>query len=349
MSFSEYDVTRRTRKGNFLKQIDQLIDWNSIEKAIAVHYAPVSDAAGRPAYSGLLLFKMLLVGIWNGGLSDESVEDMANSNLHVMRFLGLSLEDDVPDHSVLSRFRTRLTAACAWDGLLAQVNEQIQAHDIMVRQGCHVDASITQSPRKPKTKPAYEVVSDREERNDEADARTAMQVIEVTQPGVDTEARWVRKGGKSVFGYKQHTIVDNNGLVLAVETTAANCHDSKPLLDLLDKANIQPGTRVHADKAYSSQKHRDALKSRGIKNGIQDKALRNNPLTRRQLQRNRLIAKARYVVERTFGSQARWFNAKILCYRGLAKAHAWHLLLAMAYNLKRLPKLFADRRLITQT
>ncbi|MCC8996698.1 MAG: transposase, partial [Nitrosomonas sp.] len=52
-------------------------------------------------------------GIWNGGLSDESVEDMANSNLHVMRFLGLSLEDDVQDHSVLSRFRTRLTTADA--------------------------------------------------------------------------------------------------------------------------------------------------------------------------------------------------------------------------------------------
>lgn len=48
-----------------------------------------------------------------GGLSDEVVEDMANSNPHVMRFWGLYLEDDVPDHSVLSRFRTRLTAAGA--------------------------------------------------------------------------------------------------------------------------------------------------------------------------------------------------------------------------------------------
>jgi IS5 family transposase len=115
----------------------------------------------------LLLFKMLLIGIWNGGLSDESVEDMANSNLQVMRFLGLSLEDEVPDHSVLSGFRTRLTAANAWNGLLVQVNAQIQAHDIMVRQGCHVDASITQSPRKSRTKPAYEVVNDREERDDD--------------------------------------------------------------------------------------------------------------------------------------------------------------------------------------
>ena len=281
MSFSEFDVTRRTRKGNFLNQIDQLIDWKPIEQAIAQHYAPTSDATGRPAYPGLLLFKMLLVGIWNGGLSDEAVEDTANSNLHVMRFLGLCLEDDVPDHSVLSRFRTRLTVARGWDGLLEQINHQIQTHNITVKKGCHVDASITQSPRKPKTKPSYEVVSDREDRDDESDAQAAMRVIEVTQAGVDTEARWVKKNGKSVYGYKQHTLVDNNGLVLAVETTAANCHDSKPLLPLLDKTEIESGTRIHADKAYCSQKHRDALNSRGIKNGIQDRAMKNKPLTLR--------------------------------------------------------------------
>ncbi|MBL8499733.1 MAG: transposase [Nitrosomonas sp.] len=72
-------------------------------------------------------------------------------------------------------------------------------------------------------------------------------------------------------------------------------------------------------------------------------------MTRRQLRRNSLITKARYVVERTFGSQARWFNTKILRYRGLALAHAWRMLLAMAYNLKRLPRLFVNRRMIMQT
>jgi len=160
-----------------------------------------------------------------------------------------------------------------------------------------------------------------------------MQVIEVVQTGVDAEARCFTKGGNSVFGYKQHAAVDNNGLTLTVKTTA-NCHDSKPLLDLLDKANIQPGIRIHADKTYSSQKHCDALKSRDIKNGIQDKATKNSPLTRRQLQRNRMITKVRYGVERTLDSQTRLFNAKILRYCGLAKAHTWHILLAMAYNLK---------------
>ncbi|QOJ23533.1 MAG: transposase [Gammaproteobacteria bacterium] len=144
-------------------------------------------------------------------------------------------------------------------------------------------------------------------------------------------------------------MVDSAGLAMAVITTAVNCHDRKPLVDLPDKTNIQPGTRVHADKAYSSQKYRAELKSRGIKNGIQNKAVRNNPLARRQLQRNNLITKVRHVVERTFGSQVRWFNAKILRYRSLAKAHAWHMLLAMAYNLKRLPRLSVNRQLIAQT
>lgn len=229
MSFSDFDVTRRTRKGNFLNQINQLIDWSPIEQTIVQHYAAASDATGRPTYSGLLLFKMLLVGIWNGGLSDEAVEDMANANLHVMRFLCLNPEDDVPDHSVLSRFRTRLTAAHAWDGLLEQIHQQIQALNITVTKGYHIDASITHSPRKPKTKPSYEVVNDREERDDESDAQAAMRVIEVVQPGVDAEARWVSIRGQSVFGYKQHTLVDDNGLVLAVETTAANQHDSKSM------------------------------------------------------------------------------------------------------------------------
>jgi len=342
LSLADSFVNRRTRKGNFLNQIDQLIDWNAIEKTIEQHYAPVSDATGRPAYPGLLLFKMLLVGLWHGGLSDESVEEMANVNLHVMRFLGLDLEDDVPDHSVLSRFRTRLTKAQAWDGLLEQINQQIQAHQVTVTKGCHVDASITHSPRKPRTKPAYEVVGDREDRDDETDAQENMKVIETSQPGVDAEARWVKKGGKSVFGYKQHTVVDDNGLVMAVETTAANQHDSQPMLVLLDKASIRPGSRLHADKAYSGQKHREALKARGIKNGIQNKATKSKPLTARQLQRNKLITRCRYVVERTFGSQARWFSGKTLRYCGLAKAHAWHILLAMAYNLKRLPKLFVE-------
>ncbi|MBY0474372.1 MAG: hypothetical protein K2Q13_04815 [Nitrosomonas sp.] len=45
-------------------------------------------------------------------------------------------------------------------------------------QDCHVDASITHSPRKPKIRSSYEVVAEREEdRDDKEDAKAAMRVI----------------------------------------------------------------------------------------------------------------------------------------------------------------------------
>lgn len=166
---------------------------------------------------------------------------MANVNLHVLCFLGLSLENDVPDHSVLSLFRTKLTKVQAWDDLLAEINRQIEGRNHMVKSGCHMDASTTHSPRKPKTKATYEIVSDREERDDQADAHADMRVVEVAQPGVDSEARWLKKAGKPTFGYKQYNVVDGNGLVIAVETTPANLHDTQPLAGLIDKAGIGSG------------------------------------------------------------------------------------------------------------
>jgi transposase, IS5 family len=130
----------------------------------------------------------------------------------------------------------------AWDALLSEINRQVEGCNPRVKSGCHVEGSITHSPRRPKAKPTYEIVGDREERDDEADAKADLRVVLVTQPGVDNEARWLKKTGKSVFGYKQHTVVDANGLVIAVETTPANQHDSQPWVDLVDKAGIGPGT-----------------------------------------------------------------------------------------------------------
>ena len=47
----------------FFKQINMLIDWVEIEKEIKKVYKRGHSVDGRPAYRGLLLFKMLLIGI----------------------------------------------------------------------------------------------------------------------------------------------------------------------------------------------------------------------------------------------------------------------------------------------
>ena len=80
MSFVSAYVERRTKKNKFFNQIDSVIDWQPIEKEINKAYKNGSDVVGRKAYSGIILFKMLLVGIWYG-LSDERTEEMVCENL----------------------------------------------------------------------------------------------------------------------------------------------------------------------------------------------------------------------------------------------------------------------------
>ncbi len=114
--------------------------------------------------------------------------------------------------------------------------------------------------------------------------------------GVDSQARWLKKGGKSIFGYKRHDGVDENGMILGVHTTTANEHDSKglkPVLEKIPRCFYEKG--VSADKGYKVPRNDQLLKERNIKNRIQHKAHRNHPLTHWQKVFNKLVSKTRYV------------------------------------------------------
>jgi IS5 family transposase len=355
MSFAGNYVEYRIRKNTFFKQINTLIDWTEIEKEITKVYKRGHSVDGRPAYSGLLLFKMLLLGIWYD-LSDEKVEESVNDSLSMMSFCGLDIEDSVPDHSVLSRFRTELTQKKAFDRLFKKINRQLAAHKVIIRNGAGiVDASLTDTPRCPKGKPLYELAEDRKE--DQRDAKEAdkeevqMRLVKVVQPGVDVEARYLKKGKELHYGYKRHILTDENGMQLSVHTTTANEHDSKGLRPCLENQDkFLAVNACYTDKGYQVPDNVEFLnnlvidevvdgriKKRKVKNRMQHKAYRNRPLSDRQKQFNKLISKKRWVVERTFGGMKRWFNTGVARYVGLAKTHSQHLLEAMAHNLYRAP------------
>lgn len=347
MSFSQVYVERRTRKNTFLRQIDQIIDWKPIEKEIDKIYKKGQSVDGRPSYAGLLLFKMQLLQIWYN-LSDPGVEDYINDSLGAMRFCGLQLEDSVPDHSTLSRFRSELVAKKSYDRLLKRINQQLKKKGVMLKEGkAKVDASLTDTPLKPKGKKQYEVATDRNEDNrGEADKKTEeehQKLIEKKKPGVDSEARWVKKRGQLHYGYKKQIAVDEDGMVEAVHTTTANEHDSKGLETVLEKVPKAKKKEVMTDKGYKVPGNDAYLSREKIKNRIQHKAYRNRPLTYWQTQFNKLISKHRYKVERTLGGMKRWFGAGIARYKGMEKTHGQHVMESIAYNLKRSPGLVRVR------
>ena len=308
LSYTSYYVEKRKTKRVFLKQIEALINWESVTTLLEKHYPKGHSGGGRSAYPALVLFKMTLLQTWYN-LSDYGIEEQVNDSLSCMRFCGLDLEDEVPDHSVVCRFRKALNQSGAWEVLLHQINSQFTKHGVWVKQGAIVDASVTPTPRKPKGKSTYTIP-----------AKSNDPLSKQEKPAVDQEARWVKKAGKLQYGYKRHYLAEaQEGLVLAVHTTSANTHDSLLLEDCLRKVKLPARSRVLADKGYCAQANEALLHSKGLRSGIQRKAYRNKPLTIWEKRYNKLVGKQRYKIERVFGSIKRWFGKLEARYVGLAK------------------------------
>jgi IS5 family transposase len=345
IGFADFMVQKRKIKQEFFNQVNKLVDWRPISNVINKHYVKGKSVDGRPSYEGIILFKMSLLQTWYG-LSDYEVEDRVNDSISFSRFVGISLDDSVPDHSVLSRFRTEMTEKKVYDKMFKAMNKQLEKHKIIVKRGAIVDASIIDSPLKPKGKVTYEIECDRaeEDRSDEDKTKenNQQELTKKIQSGVDTEARWVKKGGKLRYGYKKHVVTDTEGLALGVVTTAANLNEIANLEEVIDSADLPQDIYLYADKGYASAKNEELLKAKRIKNRILTKAKKGRSLSEREKLRNKLIGKTRFKVERTFGSIKLWFNSTCARYKGIAKMHTQNLMEAIAHNLYRAPGIIAS-------
>jgi IS5 family transposase len=133
LGFADYLVERRKIKQDFFNQVNLIVDWRPISNLINKYYQKGESVKGTKSYDGLFLFKMSLLQTWYG-LSDYEVEDRANDSISFSRFVGISLDDSVPDHSVLSRFRTELTKKGAYEKIFKALNKQLDKHNLLVKK-----------------------------------------------------------------------------------------------------------------------------------------------------------------------------------------------------------------------
>ena len=246
-----------------------------------------------------------------------------------------------PDHSTICHFRAELTRLGIMDKLLRELNKQFKKYGISrIDHGAIVDASIVDSPHAPDV--SILVADDRKDlraEEEQAQEQAYLYELKSRKPGVDTEARWVRKGRHYRYGYKKHVLTDGQGLVESILTTPANCADTIVLPDLIEKAELTQGVSVLADKGYCRKKNSAYLLERSLIDGIMLKVQKGMKLTERQRELNNAISKMRCLIEHTFGSIQRWFSGGRCRYRELARTHTQNILEAMVYNLKRMPGL----------
>ena len=130
-SFIDVLISHRAGRNERLERIDRLIDWPKVARILDdIHAAP----EGRPAYPPLMMVKIIVLQQWCHA-SDMGMEEALQDRLSFRRFAGIPLEDAVPGHSTISRFRKAVVERELARALFAEVNRQLDAQGMMARGG----------------------------------------------------------------------------------------------------------------------------------------------------------------------------------------------------------------------
>ena len=312
--FSDELASVRTKKKEFLAQIDRIVPWGEwIEEIKPCYYK--GERGNKPYDLELMLRIYLLQNLYD--LSDMATVAEVIDSRAFSEFCGVDSSNQVPDGDTLGRFRHILEKNGIQQKLFAQVVNTLMEKGLILKKGTIVDSSIIEAPSSTKNQ--------KKER--------------------DPDAHQVKKGNAWHFGYKVHIGVDkDSGLAHTVEVTGANVHD----VTMVPKLLTGTEETVYGDSGYlGAEKREDAIIKNLAGKKIKYKtnrrpSQRKNKSVRSQAQikrREHEKSSVRAKVEHVFGVVKGQFQYRKTRYRGLRKQTTkLNILFALA-NL-----ILADRR-----
>ena len=307
-----FDKGKKTRREQFLAEMDQVIPWSRLYGLIEPHYPKAGPAGGRPPLPLERMFRIYCLQQWYN-LSDPGAEEALYDSLTMRRFAGVCTDADViPDETSILNFRRLLEVHKLTEQLFGAINSYLSEHGLILGKGTIVDATIINAPSSTKN----------------------------ANQQRDPDMHQTRKGKQWYFGMKVHTGTDaDSGLVHTVCATAANVADVNMLGELLHGAEQS----VHGDSAYHSKQLKADAEAAGIEFNVNQRGSKHRPLTKRERARNRRLSRVRATVEHPYLVVKRlWGHAKVR-YRGLKKN------LAQMHTLFALANVFRARRQLMTT
>ena len=298
--------TKRTRKREFLDEMNLVVPWAELVSLIAPHAPAPGAKGGRPPFAVEAMLRIHFLQQWFN-LSDPAMEEALYDMALFREFVGLDAgEDNLPDESTILRFRHLLEAHNLSSQILATVNATLAAKGLLLKSGTVVDATLIAAPSSTKNSSGER----------------------------DPEMHQTKKGNQWHFGMKAHIGVDaDSGLVHTVVGTAANVNDVTQAHALVHGAE----TDVFADAGYQGVGKRDETQEINVnwhvamrpgKRKVLDKS---TPMGAILDQLERAKASIRAKVEHPFRVIKRQFGHVKVRYRGLAKNTAQlHTLFALS-------------------
>jgi transposase, IS5 family len=299
-----FDKGKKTKREQFLAEMDQVVPWTRLCALIEPHYPKGSPAGGRPPLPLERMFRIYCLQQWYN-LSDPGAEEALYDSITMRQFAGVSTDADViPDETSILNFRRLLEKHQLTERLLAEINTHLCERGLLVGKGTIVDATIINAPSSTKN----------------------------AKKKRDPQMHQTRKGKQWYFGMKVHTGTDtNSGLVHTVVATSANVSDVNVLGELLHGQEES----LHGDSAYHSRELKALAEASGLEFNVNQRGSKNKPLTKAQRARNRRLSRVRATVEHPFLVVKRlWGHVKVR-YRGIKKNLAQMLTLFGLANLYR--------------
>src|SRR3990172_12854244 len=101
--FTETNLEALLPGDNFYRRLEEKLDLSFVRDLVRDRY----EALGRPSIDPVVFFKLQLIGFFEGITSERRLMEMAQLNLAHLWYLGYDLDESLPDHSSLSKIRSR--------------------------------------------------------------------------------------------------------------------------------------------------------------------------------------------------------------------------------------------------
>ncbi len=138
--------TKRTRKREFLDEMNLVVPWAELVSLIAPHAQAPGAKGGRPPFAVETMLRIHFLQQWFN-LSDPAMEEALYDMALFREFVSLDAgEDSLPDESTILRFRHLLEAHSLSLQILATVNATLAAKGLLLKSGTVVDATLIAAP-----------------------------------------------------------------------------------------------------------------------------------------------------------------------------------------------------------
>lgn len=277
------DLDRRIRADHPLRRIDGLVDWGCIRNEVKDSYGYNGNVSVDPVQ----VMKLMFLLFYDNVASERELMRIVRERLDYLWFLGWGLDDEVPNHSVLSKARKRWGPE-VFERLFLRIVQTCVEAGMVDGKKIHVDGSLVDADASKSSvvkgspemiaalRQVYQAQAKKLDEPEETatGSRHYETVNDRAVSTTDPDAALVRRNGDSRPRYKHHRVVDDaKGVITALQTTPGSVKENGPLLGLVEQHEANTRVEVQtvvADRQYGTAENFRACYERGIRSHMGD-------------------------------------------------------------------------------